>query len=824
MPTHLRFIMKLVFSWLILLLSMSSMAAVPAIILDQDSKQIALGNHAVYLEDIDSSYTLNDIIQLDPSNFEILTEESLNKGFTNSSYWLKFSIIDQTLDQKTQSWKLETTYPLLDYLDIYIIDSDNRVEHLKMGDVYLYNQRPVDHRNFIVPISLQDNEKKDVYIRVQTSSSMQIPVFIWHPDYFFEARSGEQYGLGLYYGMMCVMFFYNFFLWFSIRDSNYLWYIGYLGAFALLQASTSGLGYQYLWPNSPWIESIAPPVTIALVGIFGIAFTRRFLHTRQYHIVADNLLRLVLYLSLVVLTLSFIADSATVMSLAKVVVVTFLLFILYASVAMLLRGHRQARFFLAAWVSLILGGLFTIGMMLGLFPNTFLMTHASKIGSVFEIILLSFALADRIKVIEKEKKLIERRAQKELEKTNQKLEENNRLKDEFLATISHEFRTPLNGILGSLELAQQEPKSHISPHISTAKGSADEMLSLVEQVLSYTELQSGNLTIKAEPINLPETLDELTQTISQQCKSKGIEFNLENNARNPQTIIADKKRLHQALAPIFDNSIKFTQEGHISLGVQIKFVHNQYLLVLKVEDSGIGIAESKHEAILEAFTQADGSFTRQFGGLGIGLSLVKALCNQLGGSINIISEEHHGTLVEILLPIDIPHQAFTSAVTTHIEPEARAPQIKNQARVLIVEDNHINQVVLKTMLQRLNIETETADHGIKALTLLDQAYQDNQTIDLILMDCQMPVMDGFDATRNIRNSKKSYANIPIIAVTANALSSDRERCLQAGMSDYLSKPFQLDDIRSKLQIWLPQPKLVEQDEDKQNNELGLAKK
>ena len=805
MPTQLHILIKFAFSWLILLLSMSSMALVPAITLDKDSKQIALGNYATYLEDVDNSYTLNDIIQLDPSNFQVLTEESLNKGFTNSSYWLKFSIVDRTIDRQTQNWKLETTYPLLDYLDIYIIDSEHKVEHLKMGDVYSFDQRPVDHRNFIVPISLQDNEKKDIYIRVQTSSSMQIPVFIWHPDYFFEARSGEQYGLGLYYGMMFVMFFYNFFLWFSIRDSNYLWYIGYLGAFALLQASTSGLGYQYIWPNSPWIESIAPPVTIALVGIFGIAFTRRFLHTRQYHIVADNLLRLVLYLSIVVLGLSFIADTATVMGLAKIVVVTFLLFILYASVAMLLRGHRQARFFLAAWVSLILGGLFTIGMMLGLFPNTFLMTHASKIGSVFEIILLSFALADRIKVIEKEKKLIERRAQKELEKTNKKLEENNRLKDEFLATISHEFRTPLNGILGSLELTEQEPANSISQHINTAKGSANEMLNLVEQVLSYTELQSGNLIINAKPINLPEVLSELTQTISQQCQNKGIDFSLDNNARNPQMIIADKKRLQQALAPIFDNSIKFTHEGHISLGVKIKFVHDQYLLVLKVEDTGIGIAESKREDILEAFTQADGSFSRQFGGLGIGLSLVKALCTQLGGSVDISSEEQHGTAVEILLPIEIPHQAFSSGAEVDAEHKSNIPRIKNNARVLIVEDNHINQVVLKTMLQRLNIETEAADHGLKAITLLDQADENNQPIDLILMDCQMPVMDGFEATRNIRNSNKRYANIPIIAVTANALSSDRERCMKAGMSDYLSKPFQLDDIRSKLQTWLPEP-------------------
>ncbi|NRA22976.1 MAG: response regulator [Oleispira sp.] len=790
-------ILRLLLTSFFLCISGLTYSAFDPIILDHNTQQVALGNHAYYLEDIHGSYSLDDITELDNHNFELLTEESLNKGFTHSTYWLKFSIEDRTLDNKTQHWKLETTYPLLDYLDIYIIDENKHIEHIKMGDTYLYNQRPVDHRNFIVPISLHDNEKNEIYVRVMTSSSMQIPVFIWHPDFFFEARSGEQYGLGLYYGMMMVMFFYNFFLWFSIRDSNYLWYIGYLAAFAILQTATSGLGYQYLWPTSPWIESIAPPISIALVGIFGIAFTRRFLHTRQYHLVADNLLRSVLGLSFIVLALSFIADTATVMALAKIVVVTFLFFILYASVAMLLRGHRQARFFLAAWVSLILGGLFTIGMMLGIFPNTFLMTHASKIGSAIEILLLSFGLADRIKVIEKEKRIIESRAQKELERTNKQLQENNRLKDEFLATISHEFRTPLNGILGSLELMQQNLSN---PNLAMAKGSTNEMLGLVDQVLNYTELQSGNFTINAAAIDLPELLNEISANMNQACSAKGIEFSVNNNPRNPKIIIADKKRLLQAINPILDNAIKFTENGHISLSIQIKYLDNQYLLLIKIEDTGIGIIESKRNNILDAFTQGDGSFSRQFGGLGIGLSLVKALCSQLNGSIDISSEENYGTLVELSLPIEVPHQILmpTPRNVDGIENK----KIKEQARILIVEDNHINQVVLKSMLQKLNVASYTAEHGGKALSILQQAQADGENIDLILMDCQMPVMDGFDATRSIRSSGEPYANIPIIAVTANALSSDKERCLQCGMNDYLSKPFQLDDIRGKLQDWL----------------------
>ena len=774
-----------------------SHGAINSVVLNDNSTQATLGNKAYYLEDISGEYSLTDVVELDQSNFELLTEESLNKGFTHSTYWLKFSLLDSTTDKQIQSWKLETTYPLLDHLDIYILDEMKKVEHIALGDTFPYNQRPINHRNFIISVPLYDNEKKDIYVRVNTSSSMQVPIFIWHPDYFFEAHSTEQYGLGLYYGMMLVMFFYNFFLWFSIRDSNYLWYISYIASFAALQATTSGLSYQYLWPNSPWLESIAPPISIALVGFFGTAFTRRFLHTRQYHVVADNLLRSVLGLSTIVFVLSFIADTTTVMALAKVVVIAFLLIILYASIAMLLRGHRQARFFLAAWVSLIFGGLFTIGMMWGFFPNNFLMTHASKVGSMIEIILLSFALADRIKAIENEKKTIELRAQQALERTNKKLQENNRLKDEFLATISHEFRTPLNGILGSLELTQLDITHET---INMAKGSANEMLNLVDQVLSYTELQAGNLIIKPETINLSEFLEKINNTMHLPCTAKGIEFSIENNPRNPKFITADKKRLLQAINPILDNALKFTECGHISLSLLIKYVDKQYILLISIEDSGIGIEEHKRNDILDAFTQGDGSSSREFNGLGIGLSLVQSLCHQLNGTINVTSEISYGTLIELSLPIDVTQQISQSNAETTSTNKINT--IKEHARVLIVEDNYINQVVLKTMLQRLNIESTTADHGSKALSILQQAHASGEVFDLILMDCQMPIMDGFEATQCIRNSGESYANTPIIAVTANALSSDKERCLQSGMNDYLSKPFQLDDIRNKLQDWL----------------------
>lgn len=787
---------------LLVILSPAGLAATIDIIqLDSSTQQVAVGHSAYVLEDPEGIFTPQQVMDLDISNFDKLQEQSLNKGFTHSTYWLRFSLQDNSTDNLTQTWKLETTYPLLDYIDLYIVSSDQDVEHVPLGDTYPFEQRQINHRNFVTSLSFHDQETKHVFMRVKTSSSMQVPIFLWNPDHFFEARSGEQYGLGLYYGMMLVMFFYNFFLWFSIRDENYLWYIGYIAAFALLQAATSGLGYQYLWPESPWIESIAPPVTIALVGIFGIEFTRRFLHTDKYHVVADHLLRSVLYLSIIVLGLTFIADSSTVMGLAKFVVVLFLIFILYASVAMLNRGHRQARFFLAAWVSLILGGLFTIGMMLGLFPNTLVTTHASKLGSALELILLSFALADRIKVMENEKKLIEQRAQRELEKSNRKLHENNRLKDEFLATISHEFRTPLNGIMGSLEMAEQDLPGEIRQHLSTAKGSANEMLKLVDGVLSYTELQSGKFMVSNKHIALQDFIADIQREYEDKCDVKKLDFHYQPSKRNPHTILADATRLRQAITPILDNAVKFTDHGHVSLAIEVKYVNEQYFLWVKVEDTGIGISAKRQNNIMDAFTQGDGSFSRQFGGLGIGLSLVKALCSQLGGSLQINSEKDLGTSVEVHFPIEVPHTQPDYKNSTN-EADSSQLSIKEKANILIVEDNHINQIVLKSMLQRLNLQTFTADHGGKALSMIEELYAKGEQVDLILMDCQMPVMDGFEASSTIRTLEDPISKVPIIAVTANANSGDRLKCLEAGMNDYIKKPISQNILIDKLSNWL----------------------
>lgn len=737
-----------------------------------------------------------------------------NEGFTSSAYWLRLDL-DGTL-AADREWLLEINYPLLDVVNIYLLsDSSEIINRYDLGDLRPFDERPFSHRNFVIPLDFSQYQKQRLFINVHSTSSTQVPLDFWEVNHFIEQRSNEQYGLGLYYGMMLVMFLYNFFLWTSIRDKDYLHYIAYIASFAGLQLATSGLGYQFIWPHSPWIEQIAVPLTIGLVGVFGSTFTRGFLQTRIHHKYADISLKACLSLSAMICVSAFIFDIATVMSIGKFVVIIFLGTVFYASAAMLLRGHRQARFFLAAWVTLIVGGMITIGMMLGALPNNLWTTHASKIGSGIEIVLLSFALADRIKILQKAKLDAESRVKKELEERAERLAESNRLKNDFLATISHEFRTPLNGIIGSLELAGDEKGHKLMSTLHDARASARDMLNLVDNVLTYTELQAGNRILAPEVFEVAPMVRTTVDYVRQQCSEKNLGFELELLPGLPNHIRADIKCIRHAVKALLENSIKFTEQGKVSVIVGLDRLNERPCLDITIADTGIGMTDTELSRVQDYFCQADSSMQRQYQGLGIGLSLVRAVCHVMQGSVDIHSVKHVGTRIHLRLPVQPLGSSEVRLVRDTAQPVHLVPVEQIRGRALIVEDNTINQRVLSSMLSRLHLQVDVADNGEKALALLTAPH--NFRYDLIFMDCQMPVMDGFEATRRIRASTLAESDAPVIAVTANAMSGDEQRCLEAGMNDYLSKPVSMEMVRSMVVKWLPESRLREQDQATTSN-------
>lgn len=372
-------------------------------------------------------------------------------------------------------------------------------------------------------------------------------------------------------------------------------------------------------------------------------------------------------------------------------------------------------------------------------------------------------------------------------------------KSQFLASMSHEIRTPMNGVIGMLHLLNQETLNEKQQHYTqVAKSSADSLLTLINDILDVSKIEAGKLDIEIIDFDIHQLFNDLTATMSHRIQSQEVELVLDIQGIKEKIVQGDPGRLQQVLTNLISNAIKFTPQGKITIRASLTDFnkntsdeHNDYQLRCDVIDTGIGIPNDKLSQLFESFTQADSSTTRKYGGTGLGLSIAKQLCQLMGGDIDVSSDIGCGS--QFGFTINLGRSSATllashkvdmgDAISSHQQLE----QYKDQ-NILLVEDNTINQLVALSMLNNLGLEAEVAENGEEAIAKLKESGDKYYSV--ILMDCQMPIMDGFTATKKIRNgdANNGYCSIPIIAMTANAMQGDREDCINAGMSDYLTKP------------------------------------
>lgn len=371
-------------------------------------------------------------------------------------------------------------------------------------------------------------------------------------------------------------------------------------------------------------------------------------------------------------------------------------------------------------------------------------------------------------------------------------EESSKTKSEFLSTISHELRTPLNGVIGMTDiLLMQNPRDDQSENLKILKFSANNLLNLINNVLDFNKIELGRIDIEHIPFKIYDLIRNVHAGFTTKALEKGLEFNVEidEELRN-LSVVGDPTRLTQILVNLIENAMKFTSRGSVNLSLKTLTKTNDNLqLHFSLTDTGIGIPKEKWDLIFDSFTQSSSSTTRKYGGTGLGLAIVKSLLKLMESEIRMTSEVNIGTTFTFNL-----NYAIYAQQDTQVDVEEEEVDL-SKLRILVVEDTEMNTLLMKKLLSVWNISPHFAINGSEAV----EACKENE-YDLVLMDIHMPIMDGYEATKHIRNFEdKKKAKVPIIALTASVALDVRNKVSEAGMNDYMSKPFNSAELKRKLE-------------------------
>lgn len=737
--------------------------------------------------------------------FSSLETNPFNLGRSKDAVWTVFTV---EMDEVEPNLFISFEQVHFEEAQFYLIQQEKVIQsydvQASQESSYHYNCH-----GLCFPLDYQGGEVQ-VFLRLRSDAPIFYPLSIRTMDAQLKYERAWATLLSVFYGAFFVMGAFNLFVFYSTKEKHYLIYSLYV--FSLMFWSMSIDGTLNEWLLKPYFPSLVTYLThfvIALICVgLGLLFCRAFLNTRE-HFPWTN--RLILFLTAIValnIVVIFILQRNPMPALVNVITLSLCLISLITGIRGVRRGNKSAGYFIAAWSGAIVGAFCFVLMMQHVLPYNFFIRLSIHLGGMLETILLSLALGNKINVLQQERIEFERVTNRKLEEQNEQLERlnddltrSNNLKDEFLSIMSHELRTPMNGVFGATELLEStklEPEQH--RYVLTIDQSSRQMLSMIENILTYIHLESGDAQVTHLLFKARELLEEVAIQYSEMASAKNISFMFRLGANVPEFLKGDEEKFKLLLNYLLDNAVKFTDKGRVDFEINLdddelregKEKLGDRKLMITIRDTGRGVQKQIQEKIFSSFTQADSSLTREKQGIGIGLALSQKIIKVLNGSLDFQSTEGEGTVITLKIPFVHVGEQMVQASQEIIEGVNPA-----EFDVLIVEDNQVNKLVLETLLKKMGFRVISANNGKEAVVIAKQRF-----FHFILMDCQMPVMDGLEATRQIRKLPGPISKVPIIAITANVSPGDREQCLAAGMNDYIKKPFNKSTLMLIINYWL----------------------
>lgn len=766
--------------YFLLLFFLSAFAGKAQYIFKEDKlpDQVSILHYAEIADAADKEFTIAEI-RNNSANLSYKTIEGRfgNLGFTNHNFWLKFQFVN-TLDRPV-TYYLETAEPVTDNVNLYLFDEKDRLELQRSGDNIPFAERAVQSRRTLFKLRFLPHEKKSAFMEIRNDGEKNnLPLELHNQADQLNNTYHEQMIMGLFYGIMFSIGITYLFFFFALKEITFLYYSLYVICVGICHFALDGFFHQYLIRDNNWFNLHAV-ILSAIGGCYFFAKYSEIVLDIRVHMPAARYvfggLYFVMTLTLlgVILVPAFLSYSYPIVNLMTLFGI---LYIIAVVITLLVKGKPVDGFYGGGISILFLCFIIVILLNFGFLHTSLFSDNLTKIGIALEVMSLSLSMANRIRLLKSKKEELQSVAL-------QRSREMNETKSYFLSNMSHELRTPLNAIIGLTDLIRTEMMDpRLSANFELIRQASGNLISSVNDILDFSKIERGELQldyVRFQPVFI---LDNLRTKFLKQAEDKGLSFSFNSTLDQRLFVLGDPVRLEQILNNVLNNAIKFTAKGGVTFNIDAKILEQgDFELKMVVADTGEGIPAEKLETVFNVFSQVEADNKRRFGGFGIGLCIVKALVELHEGHIQLKSTLNEGTTCTIQLSYQLAPAVQKIASQFPID----AYDLLNK-HILVAEDNPMNQMVLKMIFRKWkNTRVTFANDGASGLELIQQ-----HDIDIVLMDLQMPVMDGYEAIEAIRSGKAGEENkdIPIIAITADLMLHTKERVFELGVSDYMTKP------------------------------------